>query len=105
MMLHMALHQSLYVLLGMHQRLCVTLSRKQNSEAFLCFRLFLVQFVPFLGEKTKDLRKVWIHTCPQELGQPVQWILTASGMSSCCSSFSTTAMALFLVSMIATPQN
>ena len=47
----------------------------------------------------------WGVTCPQELGQPVQWILTGSGTSSCSSSFSIMALALFLVSMMATPQN
>ena len=43
-------------------------------------------------------------TWPQELGQPVQWMRTFLGISSCCSSFSVIAMARFLVSMIATPQ-
>lgn len=44
-------------------------------------------------------------TCPQELGHPVQWMRTGRGKSSCCSSFSTIAMARFLVSMTASPQN
>ena len=43
-------------------------------------------------------------TWPQELGQPVQWMRTFLGISSCCSSFSVIAIARFLVSMIATPQ-
>ena len=45
------------------------------------------------------------RTWPQELGQPVQCMRTFLGRSSCCSSFSTIAMARFLVSIIATPQN
>ena len=43
-------------------------------------------------------------TWPQEFGQPVQWMRTFLGISSCCSSFSVMAIARFLVSMIATPQ-
>ncbi len=46
-----------------------------------------------------------VLTWPQELGHPVQWMRTFLGMSSCCSSFSTIAMALFLVSITASPQN
>ena len=41
----------------------------------------------------------------QELGQPVQWMRTFLGMSSCSSSLRTIAIARFFVSMIATPQN
>lgn len=45
------------------------------------------------------------HTWPQELGQPVQWMRIFLGKSNCCSSFSTTAIARFLVSITASPQN
>ena len=44
-------------------------------------------------------------TCPQELGQPVQCMRTGRGNSSCSSSFVTTAIARFLVSMMARGQN
>lgn len=69
------------------------------------FALYSGLYFGFAPEPVCYARQRCIHTWPQEFGQPVQWILTASGMSSCCSSFSTTAMALFLVSIIATPQN
>ena len=48
--------------------------------------------------------KANVLTWPQELGHPVQWMRTFLGMSSCCSTFATIDMALFLVSMTATPQ-
>ena len=41
----------------------------------------------------------------QEFGQPVQWMRTFLGMSSCSSSLLTIAIARFFVSMMATPQN
>lgn len=44
-------------------------------------------------------------TCPQLLGQPVQWMRTGRSNSSCSSSFWIRLWALFLVSMMATPQN
>mmetsp|Transcript_17733 Transcript_17733/g.53385 ORF Transcript_17733/g.53385 Transcript_17733/m.53385 type:complete len:292 (-) Transcript_17733:1159-2034(-) len=55
------------------------------------------------GHPISPMSATWAW--PQELGQPVQCMRMPGGMFSCASSFSTTSIALFLVSMRAMPQN